>query len=50
MKTRPAPTATPDEATPAVVPVRRNSLNPKKLLLSKCVGAGVGLSHLPAGV
>ena len=35
MKTRPAPTATPDEATPAVVPARRNPLSPKKLLLSK---------------
>lgn len=35
MKTRPAPTATPDEATPAVVRPRRNPLSPKKLLLSK---------------
>jgi hypothetical protein len=37
LKTRPAPTATatPDDATPAVVPARRNPLSPKKLLLSK---------------
>ena len=35
MKTPPAPTATPDEATPAAVPARRNPLSPKKLLLSK---------------
>lgn len=35
MKTRPTPTATPTEATPAVVPARRNLLSPKKLLLSK---------------
>ena len=35
MTTRTAPTATPDEATPAVVPARRNPLSPKKLLLSK---------------
>lgn len=35
MKTRPPPTATPDEATPAVVPARRNPLSPKKLLLRK---------------
>ncbi len=35
MKIIPAPTAMPDEATPAVVPARRNPLSPKKLLLSK---------------
>ena len=35
MKTRPTPTATPTEATPAVVPARRNPLSPKKLLLTK---------------
>jgi tryptophan-rich hypothetical protein len=35
LTTRTAPTATPDEATPAVVPARRNPLSPKKLLLSK---------------
>lgn len=35
MKTRPAPTATPDEATAAFVPERRNHLSPKKLRLSK---------------
>ena len=35
MKTRPAPTALPDDATPAVVPARRNPLSPKKLHLSK---------------
>lgn len=35
MKTKPTPAATPDEATPAVVPERRNPLSPKKLLLSK---------------
>ncbi len=35
MKTPPAPTATPDEPTPAAVPVRRNPLSPKKLRLSK---------------
>ncbi len=35
MKTRPAPAAPPDDATPAVAPARRNPLSPKKLLLSK---------------
>lgn len=35
MKTRPAPTATPDEATAAFVSERRNHLSPKKLRLSK---------------
>jgi tryptophan-rich hypothetical protein len=35
LKTKPAPTAMPDEATAAVVPARRNPLSPKKLLLSK---------------
>ena len=35
MKTKPAPTTTPDEATPAVAPARRNPHSPKKLLLSK---------------
>jgi tryptophan-rich hypothetical protein len=35
VKTKPAPTTTPDEATPAVAPARRNPLSPKKLLLSK---------------
>jgi len=35
LKIIPAPTAMPDEATPAVVPARRNPLSPKKLLLSK---------------
>ena len=37
MKTRPttAPTPTPEAATPRVVPIRRNPLSPKKLLLSK---------------
>ena len=35
MTKRPAPTATPDAATPAAAPARRNPLSPKKLLLSK---------------
>ena len=35
MKTRTAPTATPDEATATPEPERRNRLSPKKLLLSK---------------
>lgn len=35
MKTRTTAAATPDQPTPAVVPVRRNPLSPKKLLLSK---------------
>lgn len=36
MKKRPAPTATPDDASPAVEgDPRRNPLSPKKLLLSK---------------
>jgi hypothetical protein len=35
LKTRPAPTATPDEATAAFVPERRNPRSPKKLHLSK---------------
>ena len=35
MTKRLAPTATPDEATPAAAPARRNPLSPKKLLLSK---------------
>ena len=35
MKSGPAPTAISDEETPAVVPIRRNRLSPKKLMLSK---------------
>lgn len=35
MKRGSAPAATPDGATPAIVPTRRHPLSPKKLLLSK---------------